>query len=860
MLTIQADTPSVTSGGSIELTVAGECAGELIWSAGKGSLQVAQDGLGATWTAAALDVGDLIDVVDIEVACSTDGDAAITQGVQVLGDEDMPVTGRARAALEPLDEMMFTLMERHGIPGATLGVSLDGEILLMRGYGTSDENQAVPMESCTPMRIASVTKPMTRAAFRRVEEDGDISQDDRLLDVLGDEMGISGNMTDHPVPAEEYDFAQWSYNAGCDTPLTGQYDPMLDRVDMEDVVNHTSGLATNRSSQNPNLGDPPTNPRWVANVMGLENSFSRDAMADVAGGACLVHDPADGAPEYISEGTKYVAYSNLGFSILGQAIEKASGRPYQDLLVDDVFGEVGIEVSNSKIGHALYHGSGPHDEVPAWEPYYFSDRADAGDSNGLVLVDGTWEHGPDVAAPYKYLFDALVAVGDQVANTRTLLAYMKHYRITDGRLREGDYAVADASHSGSIAGTAAHFWINDKASDTATIPSCEGEDLELETVEVQLPKGIAVAMLFNKEVETDPAGCTTASRYNDDIRLAVGAIDSWDEIIPLSFEQAEEGCYYCGNGNIQGSESCEGDDLAGETCASLGWDGGALGCTIGCYYDYTDCTGDSPFAPTEYGECLSQSEQEDCQDLGAIACAEKYGDRDCPGGPCRPTDPWDRDPQALADFFNAEQDSAYHPDGDFRDSEGGLYYCRDDEGDMTCVDDRGWSRCVRCGHDPGRTMIGCPCQDPDECFLEPFNGEPMTCIGAEFGGAGPGICGDPNAGLPSWMCQEAGCGMESATSLYPENYGGDSLYCEHYSYDGNGDTAGTGVCQAIYACSDGIQALMCSDDQLICDPTSANNVDPAIGCLDVRCDEDDDCDEGYPNDYTCQIGQCLPQP
>jgi len=46
----------------------------------------------------------------------------------------------------------------------------------------------------------------------------------------------------------------------------------------------------------------------------------------------------------------------------------------------------------------------------------------------------------------------------------------------------------------------------------------------------------------------------------------------------------------CGNGVRDGIESCDGADLGGATCASLGFGGGALACTPTCSLDPSGCT------------------------------------------------------------------------------------------------------------------------------------------------------------------------------------------------------------------------------------------------------------------------------
>ena len=51
------------------------------------------------------------------------------------------------------------------------------------------------------------------------------------------------------------------------------------------------------------------------------------------------------------------------------------------------------------------------------------------------------------------------------------------------------------------------------------------------------------------------------------------------------------GAPQCGNGVRETGEDCDGADLGGATCESLGFDGGTLGCGAGCGFDTSQCTG-----------------------------------------------------------------------------------------------------------------------------------------------------------------------------------------------------------------------------------------------------------------------------
>jgi hypothetical protein len=45
----------------------------------------------------------------------------------------------------------------------------------------------------------------------------------------------------------------------------------------------------------------------------------------------------------------------------------------------------------------------------------------------------------------------------------------------------------------------------------------------------------------------------------------------------------------CGNGRLDPGEQCDGTDLFGRTCLTLGFDGGELGCRPDCLFDISRC-------------------------------------------------------------------------------------------------------------------------------------------------------------------------------------------------------------------------------------------------------------------------------
>jgi hypothetical protein len=83
-------------------------------------------------------------------------------------------------------------------------------------------------------------------------------------------------------------------------------------------------------------------------------------------------------------------------------------------------------------------------------------------------------------------------------------------------------------------------------------------------------------------------GCWYLVRAED--TCGSGPYGSWKTVCVDSCNGGPvPGCPVCGNGTIEDGEECDGDDLAGETCPHLGYDGGSLLCTE-CKLDTSSCT------------------------------------------------------------------------------------------------------------------------------------------------------------------------------------------------------------------------------------------------------------------------------
>lgn len=64
------------------------------------------------------------------------------------------------------------------------------------------------------------------------------------------------------------------------------------------------------------------------------------------------------------------------------------------------------------------------------------------------------------------------------------------------------------------------------------------------------------------------------------------------------------GASYCGDGTLDASEDCDGVDLGGASCVTLGYGSGTLSCGAGCRYDVSACV-PGAFAATGQTLCYS---------------------------------------------------------------------------------------------------------------------------------------------------------------------------------------------------------------------------------------------------------------
>jgi N-acyl-D-amino-acid deacylase len=210
--------------------------------------------------------------------------------------DKVPTRGKAAPGFEELDDLILGVMDHHGIPGAGAALARDGKLLLAKGYGWSDVTTGAPAQPDTLFGLASVSKPLTAVAVLRLVEQGKLSLDDRVFDIL---KGIK------PFPG-------------------AKLDPRLPTITVRQCLNHTGGWDRDVT------GDPILWSPQMCRMLGVPPPLTAPQMI-----SCVMTVPLNFDP-----GTK-VAYSNFGYIILGEVIAAVTGQVYGRFVRDSVLEPAG---------------------------------------------------------------------------------------------------------------------------------------------------------------------------------------------------------------------------------------------------------------------------------------------------------------------------------------------------------------------------------------------------------------------------------------------------------------------------------------------------------------------------------------
>ena len=219
-------------------------------------------------------------------------------GISLPNGHIIAASGRTDPRMVSFDRRMGEFMERHEVPGAALAVTDHGRLVYARGFGFGETETKDRVEPTSLFRIASLSKPITAVAVLQLAEQGRLSLDDRVFDLLN-----------------------WSELA----EEKGKFDERLKSVTVRHLLEHRGGWDR----------DVSFDPMFQSVRFALAENVAPPAGPETII-RCMFGERLDFDP-----GERY-AYSNYGYCLLGRIIEKVSGRTYEEYVKEHVLQPLGI--------------------------------------------------------------------------------------------------------------------------------------------------------------------------------------------------------------------------------------------------------------------------------------------------------------------------------------------------------------------------------------------------------------------------------------------------------------------------------------------------------------------------------------
>jgi CubicO group peptidase (beta-lactamase class C family) len=166
------------------------------------------------------------------------------------------------------------------MPGAAVMIISEGKPILQKGYGVANFAESLPVTSKTNFRLASVTKQFTSMSILQLIAKGELSLETTLIDTFPD-------------------FPEYGKN-----------------ITIKHLLQHTSGLQDYEGLEDKDR------------VAQLKDKDVLQTMKDVDHG-------------YFIPGDEH-RYSNSGYGVLTQIIEKITGMPFREYLQVNIFTPLGM--------------------------------------------------------------------------------------------------------------------------------------------------------------------------------------------------------------------------------------------------------------------------------------------------------------------------------------------------------------------------------------------------------------------------------------------------------------------------------------------------------------------------------------
>lgn len=190
-----------------------------------------------------------------------------------------------------IDSKISSWLTQNKTPGISLAISKNGKLVYKKGYGVGDTETGAKVTTESRFRIASVSKLITSAAIMKLVQDGKLSMDQK---VFGN-AGVLGT-----------------------TYGTQPYKQYVTDITVSDLLHHTMG-------------------GWGQDY---DPAFFDKSMDKAA----VINWTLNNLALTKKPGTAF-AYSNFGYMLLAQIIERVSSKSYIQFVNDEIWKKTGATAS-----------------------------------------------------------------------------------------------------------------------------------------------------------------------------------------------------------------------------------------------------------------------------------------------------------------------------------------------------------------------------------------------------------------------------------------------------------------------------------------------------------------------------------
>jgi CubicO group peptidase (beta-lactamase class C family) len=197
----------------------------------------------------------------------------------------------AAASLAEIDAIVESALDLFQVPGVAIGVIVDGEIVLSKGYGQRNREKELPVDQNTLFAIGSCTKAFTTCILGLLVDEGLITWDDPVINYIPE-------------------FCLWDAHA-------------TNHVTIRDLVSHRTGL-------------PRHDFVWYNSDYPRTELLSRLPYL-----------------EPVCDLRQEFHYNNIMYAVAGILIERVTGKTWEEMVPSRIFDTLGMDSSNISLGTSL---------------------------------------------------------------------------------------------------------------------------------------------------------------------------------------------------------------------------------------------------------------------------------------------------------------------------------------------------------------------------------------------------------------------------------------------------------------------------------------------------------------------------